>query len=321
MNKEKLFKQKRILVTGGAGFIGSHLCEFLIEHQHNVICLDDFSTGRKKNIKNLLKYDSFKVIEHDVINPIDLNIDFIFHLASTASPLSYQSNPIKTVKTNVIGTINMLELAQKRDISLLFTSTSEIYGDPLQHPQSEEYWGNVNPISPRACYDEGKRCAESICFDYYRQRKVPIKVVRIFNTYGSRMRPDDGRVVSNFINQALSNQDITIYGDGLQTRSFQYIDDLIEGLILMAKKEDFIGPVNLGNPEEYTINELAGKIIEITNSKSRIVQVRPLPESDPKVRRPDITLAKAKLKWEPKIKLEEGLKKTVDYFKRNELIV
>jgi UDP-glucuronate decarboxylase len=305
---------KRILITGGAGFIGSHLCEKLLKEGHEVICMDDFSTGLIENIQHLINEPNFQLIKHDVCNPYELEVDEIYNLACPASPAHYQKNPIKTLKTSVLGSLNALELAKKLNIKILQASTSEVYGDPQVHPQPESYWGNVNPIGPRACYNEGKRCAETLFFDYYRLYKVKIKVVRIFNTYGPRMRIDDGRVISNFIVQALKNEPITIYGDGTQTRSFCYIDDLIEGLIkMMESPEDFTGPVNLGNPEEYRIIDLAQKIIELTGSKSKLI-FRPLPQDDPKRRCPDIRLAKKRLNWSPKISLEEGLKKTIEYF-------
>jgi len=306
----------RYLVTGGAGFIGSHLCDKLIKEGHSVICLDNFSTGSEENIKHLLSNQNFKLARHDVVNHFYFpEIEGIFHLACPASPVHYQIDPVKTVLTNVMGTINVLELAKKLQIPILFTSTSEIYGDPLEHPQKETYFGNVNPLSPRACYDEGKRCAETLCMDYHRQFGVDIKIVRIFNTYGPRMALNDGRVVSNFIVQALKGEDITIYGDGNHTRSFQYIDDLICALIKMMETKNFTGPVNLGNPEEYKIIDLAKMILELTNSKSKIVY-RPLPEGDPKVRRPDISLAKEKLGWEPKVPLRDGLGLTISDFRK-----
>ncbi|HJN62257.1 MAG TPA: UDP-glucuronic acid decarboxylase family protein [Candidatus Parcubacteria bacterium] len=312
-------REKTILVTGGAGFIGSHLCQELLRERGNkVICLDNFFTGSKDNIKDLLENPDFKLIEHDVIKPISLdNIDQIYHLACPASPIHYQYNPINTIKTNVIGTLNILDLANKTGARILQASTSEIYGDPLEHPQSESYFGNVNPVGIRACYDEGKRCAETLCADYRRQRKVDIRIVRIFNTYGPNMHPNDGRVVSNFIVQALKQEPITIYGDGSQTRAFQYIDDLIGGLIkMMENNSRFWGPVNLGNPKEFTVKELAEKILElIPESKSNIIY-RDLPSDDPKKRKPDISLAKEKLDWEPKISLEDGLVKTIEYFKK-----
>ena len=305
---------KKILVTGGAGFIGSHLCGRLLREGNDVICLDNYFTGSKDNIRHLLGNDHFELVRHDVINPYHAEVDEIYNLACPASPPHYQYNPIKTIKTSVMGAINMLGLAKRTRAKILQASTSEVYGDPAIHPQVESYWGNVNPIGIRSCYDEGKRCAETLFMDYHRQNGVRIKIIRIFNTYGPRMNPNDGRVVSNFIVQALKGEDITIYGDGTQTRSFQYVDDLIEVMIrMMATRDDFIGPVNTGNPGEFTMLELAQKIIELTGSRSKIVY-RPLPGDDPKQRKPDITLAKEKLDWEPKIRLEEGLKRTIAYF-------
>ena len=303
----------RILVTGGAGFIGSHLCETLINEGHDVICLDNFFTGSKDNIIHLLDNHKFELVRHDIIQPILLEVDQIYNLACPASPIHYQYNPVKTTKTSVMGTINMLGLAKRVKARILQASTSEVYGDPKVHPQREDYWGNVNCLGPRSCYDEGKRVAETLMMDYYRQNKVDIKIVRIFNTYGPRMAEHDGRVVSNFIIQALKKEDITIYGDGTQTRSFCYVDDLIEGFIKMMNTDNFIGPVNLGNPGEFTMLELANKVIDLTGSKSKIV-FRPLPEDDPTQRQPDIGLAKSKLGWTPKIELEEGLKKTIGNF-------
>jgi len=303
----------RILVTGGAGFIGSHLCDTLLSKGHDVLCLDNFFTGTKENIWHLLDNKHFELIRHDVTQPILLEVDRIYHFACPASPVHYQYNPVKTIKTNVMGTIHMLGLAKRVRARIMLASTSEIYGDPNVHPQKEDYWGNVNPIGLRSCYDEGKRVAETLMMDYHRQNKVDIKIVRIFNTYGPRMALNDGRVVSNFIVQALTNQDITVYGRGNQTRSFQYIDDLIDGVEKMMDADDFIGPVNLGNPDEFTILELAEKVIELTNSKSKIV-FQPLPADDPVQRKPFIRLAREKLNWQPKIKLEEGLKKTIQYF-------
>ena len=305
---------KKILVTGGAGFIGSHLCDRLLREGNDVICLDNYFTGSKDNIRHLLGNDHFELVRHDVINPYHAEVDEIYNLACPASPPHYQYNPIKTIKTSVMGAINMLGLAKRTRAKILQASTSEVYGDPAIHPQVESYWGNVNPIGIRSCYDEGKRCAETLFMDYHRQNGVRIKIIRIFNTYGPRMNPNDGRVVSNFIVQTLKGEDITIYGDGTQTRSFQYVDDLIEVMIrMMATRDDFIGPVNTGNPGEFTMLELAQKIIELTGSRSKIVY-RPLPGDDPKQRKPDITLAKEKLDWEPKIRLEEGLKRTIAYF-------
>ena len=306
--------RKRILVTGGAGFIGSHLCERLLNEDNEVICVDNFFTGSKQNIIHLLDNPYFEIIRHDITFPLYVEVDEIYNLACPASPVYYSFDPVQTTKTSVMGAINMLGLAKRLKIKVLQASTSEVYGDPEVHPQPESYRGNVNPIGPRACYDEGKRCAETLFFDYYRQLKIQIKVIRIFNTYGPKMQPDDGRVISNFIVQALKNKDITIYGDGSQTRSFCYVDDLVEGIIkMMNNREDFIGPVNLGNPNEFTILELAKKIIKLINSKSKIIY-KPLPEDDPKRRQPNIELAKKELKWEPQIQVEEGLKKTIDYF-------
>lgn len=305
---------KRILVTGGAGFIGSHLCERLLKEGNDVICLDNYFTGSKDNIRHLIGNDHFELVRQDVIFPYFAEVDEIYNLACPASPPHYQYNPIKTIKTSVMGAINMLGLAKRTKAKILQASTSEVYGDPIIHPQVESYWGNVNPIGIRSCYDEGKRCAETLFMDYHRQNNVRIKIVRIFNTYGPRMNPNDGRVVSNFIVQALKNEDITIYGDGLQTRSFQYIDDLVEAMVrMMATSNDFTGPVNTGNPGEFTMLELAQKIIDLTGSKSKIIYM-PLPGDDPKQRQPDITLAREKLGWEPQIKLEEGLLKTIPYF-------
>ena len=305
---------KRILITGGGGFIGSHLCEYLLKQGHEVICVDNFFTGTKRNIFHLLNNPYFEFIRHDITFPLYVEVDEVYNLACPASPIHYQFDPVQTVKTSVMGTINMLGLAKRLKIKILQASTSEVYGDPEVHPQPETYWGNVNPIGLRSCYDEGKRCAETLCFDYFRQHKVRIKVVRIFNTYGPRMHPNDGRVVSNFIVQALQNKDITVYGDGSQTRSFCYVDDLIQGMFkMMETEDDFTGPVNLGNPQEFSVLELAEKVIDLTNSRSKIV-FKPLPPDDPKRRRPDITLAKKKLNWEPKMPLEEGLKKTIEYF-------
>src|SRR5579883_1966037 len=304
----------RILVTGGAGFIGSHLCERLINDGHEVVCLDNFFTGRRANVAHLLSNPNFELIRHDIIQPILLEVEQIYNLACPASPVHYQYNPVKTVKTSVMGVINMLGLAKRVRARILQASTSEVYGDPEVHPQPESYWGNVNPIGPRACYDEGKRCAETLFFDYHRQHKLRIKVARIFNTYGPRMHPNDGRVVSNFIVQALQNQPITIYGKGTQTRSFCYVDDLIEGFIrLMNTPDSLTGPVNLGNPGEFTIRELAAKVIELTGSRSKLV-FKPLPVDDPLQRQPDIRLAKKVLKWQPKVPLKVGLERTIVYF-------
>ena len=306
---------KRILVTGGAGFLGSHLCDRLVEQGHDVISLDNFFTGTKRNIQHLLSKQNFELIRHDLVQPLFLEVDQIYNLACPASPIHYQYNPVKTVKTSVMGAIHMLGLAKRVKARILQASTSEIYGNPLMHPQREEYWGNVNPIGPRSCYDEGKRCAETLFFDYHRQNNVDIRVVRIFNTYGPRMHPNDGRVVSNFIVQALQNKDITVFGDGSQTRSFCYVSDLIDGLMrMMNSAEGFIGPLNLGNPEEFTIADLAQSIVSLTATRGEIVN-QPLPMDDPQQRRPDISLAKEKLDWKPKVPLKEGLLQTVDYFK------
>jgi len=314
MNKNK---QKTILITGGAGFIGSHLCKKLLERGDKVICLDNLFTGSKKNIEVLSADKNFKFIEHDIIEPffIEEKIDQIYNLACPASPIHYQANAIRTIKANTIGVINMLGLAKAHKARILQASTSEVYGDPAEHPQKESYHGNVNPIGPRACYDEGKRVAETLFFNYYRKYKMEIRVARIFNTYGPNMAGDDGRVVSNFITQALAGDDITIYGDGAQTRSFCYVSDLVDGLIKLMNKENFIGPVNLGNPVELTVKDIAEKIISLTGSKSKIVY-KPLPENDPKKRRPDISLAKEKLNWSPAVDLEDGLKKTIEYFRK-----
>ncbi len=307
--------QKRVLVTGGAGFLGSHLCDRLIGQGHDVLCLDNFFTGAKKNILHLMKNPNFELIRHDLAFPVFLEVDEIYNLACPASPIHYQHNPVKTVKTNVLGSIHMLGLAKRVRAKILQASTSEVYGDPTVHPQTENYWGNVNPIGIRSCYDEGKRCAETLFFDYHRQNNVNIRVVRIFNTYGPRMHPNDGRVVSNFIVQALENRNITVYGDGSQTRSFCYVDDLIDGMVrMMNGSDDLTGPVNLGNPTEFTILELAEKVIQLTDSKSRIV-FRPLPQDDPLQRKPDISLARKRLEWEPVTPLDEGLKSTIGYFK------
>jgi len=306
---------KTILVTGGAGFIGSHLCEALLKQGHYVICLDNFFTGRKENIKHLMDFYNFELIRHDIIDPIKLEVDEIYNLACPASPVHYQYNPIKTIKTSILGTMNMLGLAKRVKAKILQASTSEVYGDPLVHPQPESYRGNVNPIGPRACYDEGKRAAETLCFDYHRQHKVDIRVVRIFNTYGPNMQFNDGRVVSNFIVQALKNEDITVYGDGKQTRSFCYVSDLVRGMIDFMNQEQHLGPINLGNDGEFTILELAEKVIQLTHSKSKIT-FKPLPEDDPLQRKPDLSLARKLINYEPKIKLEEGLIKTIEYFKK-----
>lgn len=307
--------RKKVLVTGGAGFVGSHLCDRLLQEGHEVVCLDNYFTGQKQNIVHLLSNPYFELVRHDVTMPFYVEVDEIYNLACPASPIHYQYNAIKTVKTSVMGAINMLGLAKRIRAKILQASTSEVYGDPLIHPQVETYWGNVNPIGERSCYDEGKRAAETLFVNYHKQNKVRIKIVRIFNTYGPRMHPNDGRVVSNFIMQALRNKEITIYGDGSQTRSFQYVDDLIEGMLrMMATRDDFTGPVNIGNPNEFSILELAKQVIRLTGSKSEIVY-RPLPPDDPSQRQPDITLAKKELNWYPKIQLEEGLMKTIEYFR------
>jgi len=307
---------KRILITGGAGFLGSHLSDSLLEKGADVVCVDNFFSGFKDNIRNLFSHPYFELIRHDIIHPLFLEVDQIYHLACPASPIHYQLNAIKTVKTNVMGTINMLGLAKRIKARILLASSSEIYGDATVHPQPESYWGNVNPIGIRACYDEGKRVAETLMMDYHRQNKVDIKITRIFNTYGPRMAVNDGRAISNFINQALRGEDLTVYGDGSQTRSFCYVSDLIQGLLALMGTEDFIGPVNLGNPEEHTILEVAEKIIKLTKSASKIV-FKPLPADDPVRRRPNISLAKKKLSWTPCVKLDEGLEKTIAYFKDN----
>jgi len=308
---------KRILVTGGAGFIGSHLCERLLNEGNDVISLDNYFTGSKANIVHLIGNKYFEIVRHDVIVPFFAEVDEIYNLACPASPIHYQYNGIKTIKTSVMGAINMLGLAKRTNSKILQASTSEVYGDPHVHPQPETYWGNVNTLGPRACYDEGKRCAETLFMNYKEQTNTKVKIIRIFNTYGPRMHPNDGRVVSNFIIQALNNQDITIYGTGNQTRSFQYVDDLVEGMLrMMGTPDDFPGPVNIGNPNEFTILELAQKVIELTKSKSKLVFM-PLPQDDPTQRQPDISLAKEKLNgWEPKIQLEEGLTKTIEYFSK-----
>ena len=304
----------KILVTGGAGFIGSHLCEKLIAMGHEVLCVDNYFTGTKRNVAHLLDHPAFEIMRHDVTFPLYVEVDRIFNLACPASPVHYQHDPVQTTKTSVHGAINMLGLAKRVRARILQASTSEVYGDPEVHPQTEPYWGRVNPIGPRACYDEGKRCAETLFFDYHRQHKLEIKVARIFNTYGPRMHPDDGRVVSNFIVQALRNQDITLYGDGSQTRSFCYIADLLDGLLrLMESPPGFTGPVNLGNPGEFTIRQLAEKVIELTGSRSSLA-FRPLPQDDPRQRQPDISLARQHLDWRPSVGLEEGLKQTIAYF-------
>ena len=305
---------KRILITGGAGFLGSHLCKRLLDEGHDVLCVDNFFTGTKKNVSELLDMSRFELMRHDVTFPLFVEVDEIYNLACPASPVHYQHDPVQTTKTSVHGAINMLGLAKRLKAKIFQASTSEVYGDPTVHPQEESYWGHVNPIGLRSCYDEGKRCAETLFFDYYRQHKLRIKVARIFNTYGPNMHPNDGRVVSNFIIQALKNKPITIYGDGSQSRSFCYVDDLIEAFILLMKSSDeIIGPVNIGNPFEFSIKQLAEKIIELTGSSSKL-EYKSLPSDDPTQRQPDITLAKKLLGWEPKIQLEEGLKKTIPYF-------
>lgn len=308
--------KKRVLVTGGAGFLGSHLCDKLLAQGNEVICVDNFFTGQKLNIQHLLSHPDFELIRHDVTAPIFLEVDQIYNLACPASPIHYQYNAIKTIKTSVMGAINMLGLAKRVKARILQASTSEVYGDPQIHPQTEAYWGHVNPIGPRACYDEGKRCAESLFTSYHTQNNVDIRIIRIFNTYGPRMHPNDGRVVSNFIVQALSNKDITMYGDGMQTRSFCYVDDLLNGMMLLMNSEEQISyPVNIGNPVEFTMLELAEMVLKLTGSKSKLIY-QPLPQDDPMQRQPNITLAKEKLNWTPKVNLEEGLSKTIDYFKQ-----
>ncbi len=306
----------KILVTGGAGFIGSHLCDYLLGKGHKIICLDNLFTGSKENVKHLLKNKNFELVIHDIVEPFytKKKIDEIYNLACPASPVHYQFNPVHTIKASTLGVINMLGLARKHKALILQASTSEVYGDPEVHPQNEKYRGCVNPIGPRACYDEGKRCAETLFFDYHRMHKMPVKIVRIFNTYGPRMAFNDGRVVSNFILQALKNKEITVYGNGEQTRSFQYISDLVSGMVKMMEKKNFTGPVNLGNPDEFSVKELAETVIKMTGSSSKIVY-KPLPVDDPKRRQPDIALAKKELNWRPEIKLEEGFSKTIDYFK------
>ncbi len=304
----------RILVTGGAGFLGSHLCERLLADGHEVVCLDNLFTGQKANVAHLLANPNFEFVRHDVIDPFKYEVDQIYNLACPASPPHYQYNPIKTIKTSVMGAINCLGLAKRVRARVFQASTSEVYGDPSVHPQPESYWGNVNPIGKRSCYDEGKRCAETLFFDYHRENKVDIRVIRIFNTYGPRMHPNDGRVVSNFIVQALKGEDLTIYGDGTQTRSFCYVDDLIEGFVRFMAQTETVGPMNLGNPGEFTMLQLAEKTLQLVGGKSKIVHM-PLPADDPKQRRPDITLAKRILQWEPQVPLEEGLKRTISYFR------
>ena len=305
----------KILITGGAGFLGSHLCERLLDQGHDVLCLDNFFTGRRRNVEHLLEKRRFELLRHDIVDPFKAEVDRIFNLACPASPVHYQYNPIKTTKTSVMGAINCLGLAKRVKARILQASTSEVYGDPDVHPQPESYRGNVNPIGPRACYDEGKRCAETLFFDYHRENGVDIRVIRIFNTYGPRMCPDDGRVVSNFIVQALKGEDITLYGDGSQTRSFCYVDDLVEGMIRIMEQEDSVGPINLGNPTEFTIRQLAEKVLEKTASASRLIE-EPLPEDDPTQRRPDVSLVKSLTDWTPQIELDEGLDKTIAYFKK-----
>ncbi len=307
---------KRILVTGGAGFLGSHLCDRLLDGGDDVVCVDNFFSGSKDNIRHLSRHPFFELIRHDVIHPLFVEVDQIFHLACPASPIHYQQNPIKTVKTNVMGTINMLGLAKRIKAPILLASTSEVYGDAQVHPQTEAYWGNVNPIGLRSCYDEGKRVAETLMMDYHRQNSVGIRIVRIFNTYGPRMAVDDGRVVSNFIVQALKGKDLTLYGEGTQTRSFCYISDLIDALVRIMNAEDFSGPVNIGNPTEFSVLELAEKVLALTGSQSRIAH-KPLPSDDPVRRCPDISLAKSRLGWEPRVGLEDGLRKTIAYFREN----
>jgi len=308
---------KRILVTGGAGFLGSHLCERLVNEGHDVICLDNYFTGRKKNVEHLMDIKNFELLRHDITMPIFVEIDQIYNLACPASPVHYQYNAVKTIKTSVMGAINVLGLAKRVRARVLQASTSEVYGDPTVHPQREDYWGNVNPIGIRSCYDEGKRVAETLFFDYHRMNSVDIRVMRIFNTYGPRMHPNDGRVVSNFIMQALKGNDLTVYGDGKQTRSFCYVDDLIEGMVRMMNQEAIIGPVNVGNPGEFTIKSLAEQVLSITGSKSKIVY-RDRPSDDPRQRQPDISLAKETLGWEPRVVLEEGLRRTIEYFRRSQ---
>jgi UDP-glucuronate decarboxylase len=308
-------RQKRILITGGAGFLGSHLCERLLGEGHEIICLDNFFTGSKENIRHLMDNHHFELIRHDIIHPIEIECDEIYNLACPASPVHYQFNPVRTIQANVLGVTHMLELAKRTRARILQASTSEVYGDPTVHPQKEDYWGNVNPIGLRSCYDEGKRVAETLMMDYHRQHKVDIRIARIFNTYGPRMAVHDGRVVTNFIVQALEGEEITVYGEGKQTRSFCYVDDMVEGLIKLMNAEKLTAPVNLGNPKEFTILELAKKVIKRTGSKSRIV-FRPLPQDDPIQRQPDITLAQSRLGWQPKIALDEGLERTVAYFQK-----
>ena len=307
--------RKQVLVTGGAGFLGSHLCEVLVEEGADVLCLDNFYTGSRANVQHLVGKPNFELLRHDVTFPLYIEVDEVYNLACPASPIHYQHDPVQTTKTSVHGAINMLGLAKRTGAKILQASTSEVYGDPEEHPQPEHYWGHVNPIGPRSCYDEGKRCAETLFFDYHRQHNLPIKIARIFNTYGPRMHPDDGRVVSNFIVQALKGESLTIYGDGSQTRSFCYVDDLVAGLIrLMRTEDDCTGPVNLGNPDEFQIKQLAERVLALVGSRSKIIY-KELPQDDPQQRRPDITLAKAQLNWQPSIALEEGLRRTVEYFR------
>ena len=309
-----MLNERRVLITGGAGFIGSHLCERLVAEAQEVLCVDNFYTGTRRNMHGLLDNPRFELMRQDVCFPLYVEVDQIYNLACPASPIHYQHDPVQTTKTSVHGAINMLGLAKRVKATILQASTSEVYGDPTVHPQPEEYWGNVNPIGPRSCYDEGKRCAETLFFDYYRQHRLPIKVARIFNTYGPRMHPNDGRVVSNFIVQALMDKDITVYGDGSQTRSFCYIDDLVDGLIrLMESDRDIVGPINLGNPSEFTIRQLAETVVDLTGSRSKIIH-RPLPQDDPKQRQPDISKAQELLGWQPVVALADGLTKTIAYF-------
>jgi UDP-glucuronate decarboxylase len=308
-------KRKVILVTGGAGFIGSHLCERLLAEGNDVICADNFFTGSKENIRHLLGHDHFELLRHDIVDPLLVEVNQIYNLACPASPVHYQAHPIKTVKTSTVGMVNMLGLAKRVNARILQASTSEVYGDPEVHPQREEYWGNVNPIGIRSCYDEGKRVAETLCMDYHRQNRVDVRIVRIFNTYGPRMHPNDGRVVSNFIVQALKGEPISLYDDGTQTRSFCYVDDLVDGLMRMMENDRATGPINLGNPTEITVRQLAERVIDMTGSGSRI-EFNPLPQDDPRKRRPDITRAKEILGWQPRIALEDGLQRTIDYFRK-----
>lgn len=306
----------RVLIAGGAGFLGSHLCERYLDAGWQVICLDNFFTGRRENVRHLLSHPHFELVRHDIVEPYKAEVDLVMNFACPASPVHYQSNPIKTMKTSVIGTMNLLGLAKRVKARYAHASTSEVYGDPLQHPQPESYWGNVNPIGTRSCYDEGKRAAETLCFDYQRMHDLEIRIVRIFNTYGPRMAADDGRVVSNFVVQALRGEDLTIYGEGSQTRSFCYVDDLVDGIIALATQNDVTGPLNIGNAGEFTVLELAEKVIKMTGSKSKLVR-KPLPLDDPKVRRPDLTLAEKFLGYRPKVSLDEGLEKTIAYFRQN----